>query len=98
MNCASILSLQLYYSYNKINEFSSSMIFGLEFNQNYLLTYLFLYFWQVRWQNDDMDTNHNFYSVSSDSRVVCWTLVKVSRNLYIFIFIMPEPSHLHRTD
>ncbi|XP_037535130.1 dynein, axonemal, intermediate chain 1, paralog 2 [Nematolebias whitei] len=32
--------------------------------------------WQVRWQNDDMDTNHNFYSVSSDSRVVCWTLVK----------------------
>uniref|UniRef100_A0A3Q0SN63 Dynein axonemal intermediate chain 1 n=1 Tax=Amphilophus citrinellus TaxID=61819 RepID=A0A3Q0SN63_AMPCI len=32
--------------------------------------------WQVRWQNDDMDNNHNFYSVSSDSRVVSWTLVK----------------------
>lgn len=32
--------------------------------------------WQVRWQNDDMDNNHNFYSVSSDGRVVCWTLVK----------------------
>uniref|UniRef100_A0A3Q3BMK1 Dynein axonemal intermediate chain 1 n=1 Tax=Kryptolebias marmoratus TaxID=37003 RepID=A0A3Q3BMK1_KRYMA len=32
--------------------------------------------WQVCWQNDDMDNNHNFYSVSSDSRVVCWTLVK----------------------
>uniref|UniRef100_A0A4W6CSA6 Dynein axonemal intermediate chain 1 n=1 Tax=Lates calcarifer TaxID=8187 RepID=A0A4W6CSA6_LATCA len=33
--------------------------------------------WQVRWQNDDMDNNHNFYSVSSDGRVVSWTLVKV---------------------
>uniref|UniRef100_A0A665T4R0 Dynein, axonemal, intermediate chain 1, paralog 2 n=1 Tax=Echeneis naucrates TaxID=173247 RepID=A0A665T4R0_ECHNA len=32
--------------------------------------------WQVHWQNDDMDNNHNFYSVSSDGRVVSWTLVK----------------------
>ncbi|XP_029006101.1 dynein, axonemal, intermediate chain 1, paralog 2 isoform X2 [Betta splendens] len=32
--------------------------------------------WQVRWQNDDMDNNHNFYSVSSDGRIVSWTLVK----------------------
>ncbi|XP_053172150.1 dynein, axonemal, intermediate chain 1, paralog 2 [Scomber japonicus] len=32
--------------------------------------------WQVCWQNDDMDNNHNFYSVSSDGRVVSWTLVK----------------------
>ncbi|XP_072315616.1 dynein axonemal intermediate chain 1-like [Eucyclogobius newberryi] len=32
--------------------------------------------WQVRWQNDDLDNNHNFFSVSSDGRVVCWTLVK----------------------
>ncbi|KAM4740179.1 dynein, axonemal, intermediate chain 1, paralog 2 [Anableps anableps] len=32
--------------------------------------------WQVRWQNDDLDNNHVFYSVSSDSRVVSWTLVK----------------------
>ncbi|XP_034022977.1 dynein, axonemal, intermediate chain 1, paralog 2 isoform X2 [Thalassophryne amazonica] len=32
--------------------------------------------WQVRWQKDDMDNNHNFYSVSSDGRVVAWTLVK----------------------
>eukprot|EP00064_Thunnus_orientalis_P001825 superscaffoldBa00000126_g1828 len=31
---------------------------------------------RVRWQNDDMDNNHNFYSVSSDGRVVSWTLVK----------------------
>ncbi|KAG7493274.1 dynein intermediate chain 1, axonemal [Solea senegalensis] len=32
--------------------------------------------WQVRWQKDDMDNNHNFYSVSADGRVVSWTLVK----------------------
>lgn len=32
---------------------------------------------QVRWQNDDLDNNHVFYSVSSDGRVVSWTLVKV---------------------
>ncbi|XP_056157734.1 dynein, axonemal, intermediate chain 1, paralog 2 [Lampris incognitus] len=32
--------------------------------------------WQVRWQKDDMDNNRNFYSVSSDGRVVSWTLVK----------------------
>ncbi|XP_037106984.1 dynein, axonemal, intermediate chain 1, paralog 2 isoform X3 [Syngnathus acus] len=32
--------------------------------------------WQVRWQSDDMDKNHNFYSVSSDGRVVSWTLIK----------------------
>ncbi|XP_041638536.1 dynein, axonemal, intermediate chain 1, paralog 2 [Cheilinus undulatus] len=32
--------------------------------------------WQVRWQNDDMDNNHNFFSVSSDGRVVSWTLIK----------------------
>ena len=34
--------------------------------------------WQVRWQKDDLDNNLNFYSVSSDGRVVQWTLVKVS--------------------
>ncbi|XP_047438686.1 dynein, axonemal, intermediate chain 1, paralog 2 isoform X2 [Mugil cephalus] len=32
--------------------------------------------WQVRWQSDDMDNNHNFCSVASDGRVVSWTLVK----------------------
>ncbi|KAJ8392791.1 hypothetical protein AAFF_G00072750 [Aldrovandia affinis] len=31
---------------------------------------------QVKWQKDDMDNNHNFFSVSSDGRVVSWTLVK----------------------
>ena len=33
--------------------------------------------WQVRWQKDDLDGNLNFFSISSDGRVVCWTLVKV---------------------
>lgn len=37
------------------------------------VTFLF----QVKWQKDDMDNNHNFFSVSSDGRVVSWTLVKV---------------------
>ncbi|CAF3871249.1 unnamed protein product [Rotaria magnacalcarata] len=32
--------------------------------------------WQVRWQKDDLDGNLNFYSISSDGRIVCWTLVK----------------------
>ncbi|KAL6469861.1 hypothetical protein MHYP_G00209800 [Metynnis hypsauchen] len=32
--------------------------------------------WQVKWQEDDIDNNHNFFSVSSDGRVVSWTLVK----------------------
>ncbi|XP_071844613.1 dynein intermediate chain 2, ciliary-like isoform X1 [Apostichopus japonicus] len=32
--------------------------------------------WQVAWQKDDLDNNLNFTSVSSDGRVVAWTLVK----------------------
>uniref|UniRef100_A0A4W6CSC2 Dynein axonemal intermediate chain 1 n=1 Tax=Lates calcarifer TaxID=8187 RepID=A0A4W6CSC2_LATCA len=42
--------------------------------------------WQVRWQNDDMDNNHNFYSVSSDGRVVSWTLVKVSQEIILVLY------------
>uniref|UniRef100_A0A3B5AVN6 Dynein axonemal intermediate chain 1 n=1 Tax=Stegastes partitus TaxID=144197 RepID=A0A3B5AVN6_9TELE len=44
--------------------------------------------WQVCWQNDDMDNNHNFYSVSSDGRVVSWTLV---RNELVFTDIIQLP-------
>ena len=33
--------------------------------------------WQVKWQKDDLDGNMNFFSVSSDGRVVNWTLAKV---------------------
>ncbi|KAK3096843.1 hypothetical protein FSP39_003888 [Pinctada imbricata] len=32
--------------------------------------------WQVRWQKDDLENNHNFYSVSSDGRIVNWTILK----------------------
>ncbi|NXD27294.1 DNAI1 protein, partial [Spelaeornis formosus] len=32
--------------------------------------------WQVKWQKDDMDNNSNFFSISSDGRIVSWTLVK----------------------
>ncbi|XP_045051237.1 dynein axonemal intermediate chain 1 isoform X3 [Desmodus rotundus] len=36
--------------------------------------------WQVKWQKDDMDNNLNFFSVSSDGRIVSWTLVKCSKS------------------
>ncbi|XP_013008849.1 dynein axonemal intermediate chain 1 isoform X5 [Cavia porcellus] len=36
--------------------------------------------WQVKWQKDDMDHNLNFFSVSSDGRIVSWTLVKCSKS------------------
>lgn len=32
--------------------------------------------WQVRWQKDDLENNHNFYSISSDGRIVHWTILK----------------------
>lgn len=32
---------------------------------------------QVKWQKDDLDNNLNFFSVSSDGRIVSWSLVKV---------------------
>uniref|UniRef100_A0A8C3P1P1 Dynein intermediate chain 1, axonemal n=1 Tax=Cyanoderma ruficeps TaxID=181631 RepID=A0A8C3P1P1_9PASS len=31
---------------------------------------------KVKWQKDDMDNNSNFFSISSDGRIVSWTLVK----------------------
>ncbi|NWS75968.1 DNAI1 protein, partial [Crotophaga sulcirostris] len=32
--------------------------------------------WQVKWQNDALCNNLNFFSVSSDGRIVSWTLIK----------------------
>ncbi|XP_067847258.1 dynein, axonemal, intermediate chain 1, paralog 2 [Heptranchias perlo] len=32
--------------------------------------------WQVKWQKDDLDNNMNFFSISSDGRIVSWALVK----------------------
>lgn len=40
-------------------------------------TSLCVFLSQVKWQKDDMDNNMNFFSVSSDGRIVSWTLVKV---------------------
>ena len=39
--------------------------------------------WQVRWQKDDLDNNLNFFSISSDGRVVSWTLIKVIWNVLV---------------
>lgn len=41
---------------------------------------------QVRWQKLDMDNNLNFCSISSDGRVVSWTLVKVSQEVITIHF------------
>ncbi len=41
--------------------------------------------WQVKWQKDDLDGNMNFFSVSSDGRVVQWTLTK---NELVFIDVV----------
>uniref|UniRef100_A0A3Q4BBY6 Dynein axonemal intermediate chain 1 n=1 Tax=Mola mola TaxID=94237 RepID=A0A3Q4BBY6_MOLML len=51
--------------------------------------------WQVRWQNDDMDNNHNFYSVSSDGRIVSWTLIK---NELVFTDIIRLPLNGYVSD
>ncbi|XP_063676387.1 dynein intermediate chain 2, ciliary-like isoform X2 [Bolinopsis microptera] len=32
--------------------------------------------WQVYWQENDLDNNLNFFSISSDGRVTCWSLIK----------------------
>ena len=34
--------------------------------------------WQVKWAVDDLDNYLNFFSVSEDSRVTQWTLVKTA--------------------
>merc|ERR1719230_1754862 len=32
--------------------------------------------WEVRWQEEDLAKNLNFFSISSDGRVTLWTLSK----------------------
>uniref|UniRef100_A0A3B3IF74 Dynein, axonemal, intermediate chain 1, paralog 2 n=1 Tax=Oryzias latipes TaxID=8090 RepID=A0A3B3IF74_ORYLA len=39
---------------------------------------------QLCWQKDDINNNHNFYSVSLDGQIVSWTLVKVNMHVYVF--------------
>lgn len=41
----------------------------------------FFYQNKVKWQKDDLDGNMNFFSVSSDGRVVNWTIIKVNLRL-----------------
>ena len=36
---------------------------------------------QISWQKNDLDGNLNFISVSSDGRIVTWTIIKVSITL-----------------
>ena len=54
--------------------------------------------WQVRWQKDDLDNNLNFFSISSDGRVVCWTLIKVRTGESILFAILAHPIHFLRMD
>ena len=35
--------------------------------------------WQIKWQKDNSDNNKNFYSISSDARVINWVLKRVRR-------------------
>ncbi|XP_048023514.1 dynein axonemal intermediate chain 1-like isoform X1 [Megalobrama amblycephala] len=44
---------------------------------------------QVKWQKDDLDSNHNFFSVSADGRVVSWTL---RENELVFKDIIKLPA------
>lgn len=47
--------------------------------------------WQVKWQKDDLDGNMNFFSVSSDGRVVSWTLCK-SELIHTDILTLSMPT------
>jgi dynein intermediate chain 1 len=33
--------------------------------------------WQVKWQKDDIYDRKNFYSISSDGKMINWTLINV---------------------
>jgi dynein intermediate chain 1 len=46
--------------------------------------------WQVRWQKEDLDGNMNFFSISSDGRVVSWTLLKNELHFHDVIRLMRD--------
>ena len=50
---------------------------------------------QVRWQKDDLENNLNFFSVSSDGRVTCWTLIKVSTKVMCLLTL--ESFHCYHS-
>lgn len=42
--------------------------------------------WQVWWQEDDLDENLVFFSISSDGRIIQWTLLKNALVHTVFVF------------
>ena len=41
---------------------------------------------KVRWQKDDLENNANFYSISSDGRIVQWTILKVRKKVQTYMY------------
>ena len=48
--------------------------------------------WQVCWQENDLDNQMTFYSLSSDGRVTCWTLAKNELHSTDIILIKLSPG------
>jgi len=47
--------------------------------------------WQVCWQDNDLDNQLNFFSISSDGRVTCWSLIKNELHFTDIILIRMNP-------
>jgi dynein intermediate chain 1 len=43
--------------------------------------------WQVRWQKEDLDNNMNFFSLSSDGRIVSWTMLKSELHFHDIVLL-----------
>ena len=48
--------------------------------------------WQVYWQDNDLDNQLNFFSISSDGRVTCWSLIKNELQHTDIILIRMNPD------
>ena len=55
---------------------------GSRERKDYYNAFMFFSIFQIRWQKEDLDGNLNFFSISSDGRVVSWTLLKVSHRSF----------------
>ena len=49
--------------------------------------------WQVYWQENDLDNQLNFFSISSDGRVSCWSLIKNDLHCTDIILIKMQPDN-----
>lgn len=49
--------------------------------------------WQVCWQDNDLDNQLNFFSISSDGRVTCWSLIKNELHFTDIILIRMNPAN-----